>query len=404
MRIRLKPKVFYVIPAFTIGFLFSLAGMTFEDYMHDIPIADSLVKLHHFVAPFLIGLLLGFFAFLYWMRRKEQLVALNQFTENINSLLAISNSLISTIDLDQVLQIIIDKSTHLINLETGAIYLHLDDKLYLGATTPPLPEKFPEILRHDLLSNHPHIQRSINTHEPAIIPDTSKEAFSESEQIVANARNLKSILFIPLIIENRPIGTMILGTTSGLRNFSKQEIDIYKTYSGQAALAIENARLYRKSLLIANELRQQNEEFSTLNEELSENNRRIQQINEDLKIAKAKAEESDRLKTSFLQNMSHEIRTPLNAIAGFSMMLSEPNLPNDKISKFIEIINESSNKLISIISDVIEISQIQSNSHNVVYHEFDIKKCIDEVIQEAKSKIGNSEIDLFITSNIKNHQ
>ena len=68
-------------------------------------------------------------------------------------------------------------------------------------------------------------------------------------------------------------------------------------------------------------LEHQNEEYSTLHEEYLTMNEELTSINEDLSTAIERAEESEKLKTSFLQNMSHEIRTPLNAIIGFSEML-----------------------------------------------------------------------------------
>ena len=80
-----------------------------------------------------------------------------------------------------------------------------------------------------------------------------------------------------------------------------------------------------------------------------------------LKIAKEKAEEADKLKTAFLANMSHEIRTPLNAILGFSKMLIKPDVAEDKQKQYIEIIKNSSDQLLTIINDIVDISKIEAN-------------------------------------------
>ena len=82
---------------------------------------------------------------------------------------------------------------------------------------------------------------------------------------------------------------------------------------------------------------------------------------EELIRAKEKAEESDKLKTAFLHNISHEIRTPMNAIVGFSALLGEPDLDRDTQKSYIEIIMQSSNHLLSIITDIVDISNIEAN-------------------------------------------
>lgn len=81
---------------------------------------------------------------------------------------------------------------------------------------------------------------------------------------------------------------------------------------------------------------------------------------EQLLIAKDKAEESDRLKTAFLHNISHEIRTPMNAIVGFSGFLNDPGLPVEKRQHFTNILVQSSNQLLSIITDIINIATIEA--------------------------------------------
>jgi len=73
---------------------------------------------------------------------------------------------------------------------------------------------------------------------------------------------------------------------------------------------------------------------------------------------KEKAEESDRLKTEFINNMSHEIRTPMNGILGFSQLLDKPNKSEEKRKNYINIIQNSGNQLMRIIDDILEISKL----------------------------------------------
>ncbi|MBW8331550.1 MAG: response regulator [Prolixibacteraceae bacterium] len=113
--------------------------------------------------------------------------------------------------------------------------------------------------------------------------------------------------------------------------------------------------------------------------ELKERIDQIQQINNDLILAKNKAEESDQLKSAFLANMSHEIRTPMNAIIGFSEFLLQPELSKDKLEKYVNIINTSSKQLLSVINDIIDISKIESGLLSIESELVNINKLMDEL-------------------------
>lgn len=93
--------------------------------------------------------------------------------------------------------------------------------------------------------------------------------------------------------------------------------------------------------------------------------------------AKNKAEESDRLKAAFLQNMSHEIRTPMNGIVGFSEMLKSPDLPAEKKTLFIDTILKSSNQLLNIVNDILDISKIETGQTVICEKECNINHIID---------------------------
>ncbi|MDX9845654.1 MAG: PAS domain S-box protein [Tenuifilaceae bacterium] len=126
-------------------------------------------------------------------------------------------------------------------------------------------------------------------------------------------------------------------------------------------------------------LKEKNEEYLALNEELTESNQRIIAINHDLIAAREKAEESDKLKSAFLANMSHEIRTPMNAIIGFSEMLLNPNLPNERKDFFAQILNTACHQLLNVVEDVIDISKIETGQMDVHLGETPINQTLNRV-------------------------
>ena len=122
---------------------------------------------------------------------------------------------------------------------------------------------------------------------------------------------------------------------------------------------------------------------------------------EQLTIAKEKAEESDKLKSSFLANMSHEIRTPLNAISGCSVLITSPGQSTEELEEISQIIIESTEKLIDIITDVIEISQISANQIKTTYSKTDIIPFFDSLTEKYVKIAKYKKFELFIICKMK---
>ena len=127
------------------------------------------------------------------------------------------------------------------------------------------------------------------------------------------------------------------------------------------------------------------EQVVLIHQDISE----IKEKERDLIKAKQKAEESDRLKTEFLHNLSHEIRTPMNAIIGFSELLSELDT-TELQKKYTTIIKNSSNQLLRIIDDILEISALETKHVKVIESEICLNNTLTELlavfIEESKNK------------------
>jgi CheY-like chemotaxis protein/nitrogen-specific signal transduction histidine kinase len=115
---------------------------------------------------------------------------------------------------------------------------------------------------------------------------------------------------------------------------------------------------------------------------------------EELIRAKEKAEESDKLKTAFLHNISHEIRTPMNAIVGFSALLSEPDILKSSRESYIEVIMQSSNHLLSIITDIVDISNIEANLIRLEKNEININNALRSLCRQFNPKANERKIIL----------
>ncbi|WP_282013955.1 GAF domain-containing sensor histidine kinase [Marinifilum flexuosum] len=128
---------------------------------------------------------------------------------------------------------------------------------------------------------------------------------------------------------------------------------------------------------------------------IKEQQDKLKEQNKALQIAKEKAEEGNRLKSAFLQNISHEIRTPLNAVVGFSELLTMPDLTDEKRDYFASIIQKNSDQLLSIISDILTISAIETDQQKVNIED----TCLDSLLQDLEDiyqqKYDGKEIELI---------
>jgi len=122
-------------------------------------------------------------------------------------------------------------------------------------------------------------------------------------------------------------------------------------------------------------------------------------VENELIKAKEKAEESDRLKSSFLANLSHEVRTPMNGIVGFAELLLEDSLDIDSKRLFVETITQNSYQLLKIISDIIEISKIETEQLTISNQEFSLKSMMEELERHYKELAFRKSLD-FSFSNI----
>ena len=139
--------------------------------------------------------------------------------------------------------------------------------------------------------------------------------------------------------------------------------------------------------LAINQLKKSTGEFRHIGKLFEDNsNQKKELIN-----SKIKAEESERLKSSFLANLSHEIRTPMNAINGFTDLLINTSLSKEQTVDYLKIIDSSGKNLVSIIDDLIEMSKIESNQIVPNFTTLNLDDCINELFETIKITIPKSK-------------
>ena len=192
-------------------------------------------------------------------------------------------------------------------------------------------------------------------------------------KILDQSRSPRALMVQPLATPQRVVGAMTI-SRQRVDPFTELDAAILKVITNQAAIAIENGRLYEQ-----------------LQGHLGE-----------LETANAQIAEVSRLKSEFLANMSHELRTPLNAILGFSELLRD-----DIAGKFTEKqrqdslanIHNSGRHLLSLINDVLDLTKIEAGRMDLVYEEFALESAFREVLNVVHALAMKKDIE--ITSSVE---
>ena len=152
-----------------------------------------------------------------------------------------------------------------------------------------------------------------------------------------------------------------------------------------------------------NEKEKRAAELIIANKELAFQNEEKVKRADELILAKEKAEESDRLKSAFLANMSHEVRTPLNSIIGFSELLADPYFDEDQKNEFIQHIVSNGRNLLSVISDIMDISKIESDEIKIRKSQINAQKFISTVLDQfvIQAEDKKLELKLILPDNVE---
>ena len=119
-----------------------------------------------------------------------------------------------------------------------------------------------------------------------------------------------------------------------------------------------------------------------------------------LSIEREHSISADKLKSAFIANMSHEVRTPLNAIVGFSGLMVSASSEEER-KMYADVIAENNERLLRLVNDIFDLSQIESGTVDFVYTEFDANDLLRELEGIFKTKLNNSSVELVCEAHIQ---
>lgn len=249
------------------------------------------------------------------MSEEERIAALERQVANLTLMVEVSKTLNSTLDLDSLLQIIIKSATELTNTEMASILLvdKVSGALHFEAATGAEREALKALVvpRDSSIAGW-----VVRENKPLLIRDAQRDPHFYRQVDSVTGLATQSILGVPLRFKGQVIGVLEALNKVGDDDFTDEDVQILMTLAGQAAVAIENARLL------------------------------------------AELREQDRLKSQFITDASHEMRTPLTAVKGYLQLILDGAMNAEQQRASLEIAARNIDVIIRLVNDILYLQEM----------------------------------------------
>ena len=279
--------------------------------------------------------------------------ALSNRLSEISALSEVGKALNTTLDLTDVLNLILTSALELLGATEGSIMLLEDDKQNLQVVSYLGPS--PETVMQGRGKVGEGIAGTVAaSRQPMLIHEDRIDA--SLKDAVHPERNIHSAMCVPLVRNEELLGVLNLTETQGHRTFTAQDLNALGLFAEHAAIAIGNASLFEK-------------ERETV----------------------ARLEELDQLKSDFVSSVSHELKTPLTAIIGAAKTVSRKGavMEPEQHAAFLDMIERQGHRLLKLVEDVLTTAQIESGQPRLTRELLDLRALAEDVREDLlATKIG----------------
>jgi signal transduction histidine kinase/CheY-like chemotaxis protein len=292
---------------------------------------------------------------------------LGQSVEELRALGEVTQAVNSTLELQTVLSTIVAKAVQLSDTDAGSIYVHdeTQQEFQLQANYGMSDDLIAALKDHHTdLSGA--VAGAAKQGEPVQVPDMQAEPHIPTNEIMLQA-GYRARLLVPLMRFNEVMGALVVRRKAP-GEFSKNTIDLLRTFAAQSVLAIQNARLFQ---------------------EIEEKSRQL--------------ELASQHKSQFVASMSHELRTPLNAIIGLTEMMvtNGARFGTEKAAEPLKRVHRAGQHLLGLINQVLDLSKIEAGKLELNPESVSLAPLIDEVIGTARQLAQQNKNNLVVEAQEK---
>jgi len=292
---------------------------------------------------------------------------LGQSVEELRALGEVTQAVNSTLELQTVLSTIVAKAVQLSDTDAGSIYVHdeAQQEFQLQANYGMSDDLIAALKDHHTdLSGA--VAGAAKQGEPVQVPDMQAEPHIPTNEIMLQA-GYRARLLVPLMRFNEVMGALVVRRKAP-GEFSKNTIDLLRTFAAQSVLAIQNARLFQ---------------------EIEEKSRQL--------------ELASQHKSQFVASMSHELRTPLNAIIGLTEMMvtNGARFGTEKAAEPLKRVHRAGQHLLGLINQVLDLSKIEAGKLELNPESVSLAPLIDEVIGTARQLAQQNKNNLVVEAQEK---